>query len=207
MSLIKIFRGKKEEVEHPKFEFSFEGDSLSELKTNNENITMMFQSLRDDIAHIVVNDALEMLVNDGPIEIVDNQLQKSLLPDFKTKYVNILAIIKFIRLKNTLKGVEKFTAEFFEQMIIRSGDVVDDMIEILEKNDLSIGVSSETLLESVFLSKKMTGKINDNIITEDGDKIKEQIMRVKANNDIIEFIKTFFTLFGKLEAIGKFNEL
>lgn len=178
----------------PSYVFSFEQSKFDIKKKEMEPKMEMFQELRDDFQHILMNDNFDLFINEGPIEVIDKQLQNSLLPDLKNKYINILGCIKYIRLKNTEKGLEKVAAELFDKMLQNDGNVADDLVHLLELNKFSSEIKNSSDMVGIILSgKRISNKINDGILTEDGD-MKAQITRINENKYVIERVNALFDM-------------
>jgi len=181
--------------------FSFVQSDFETKKIQMENKIKLFQELRDDFQHVLINDNFDLFVKGGPIEVIDKQLQNSLLPDFKTKYINILGCIKFIRLKNKENGLEKVAVELFEQMLQNDGNVVDDIVHIVELNKFSSELTKSSQLVGISMSgKRISNKINEGILTEDGD-TKSQITMINENKHVIERVNALFDMLTTIASI------
>ena len=186
---------------HNPYVFSFVQPEFEAKKKEMESKMEMFQQLRDDFQHVLRNDNSDLFINKGPIEVIDKQLQSALLPEFKIKYINILGCIKFIRLKKTEKGPEKVAAELFYEMLQSDGNVVDDLVHLVELNKFSSEMKNSSDLVGITLSgKRISNKINEGIITEGGD-MKAQITMINENKHVIERVNALFDILLKIATI------
>ena len=181
--------------------FSFVQPEFDAKKIEMESKMEMFQELRDDFQHVLINGNSDLFINGGPIEVIDKQLQNALLPEFKIKYINILGCIKYIRLKKTEKGPEKVAAELFYGMLQSDGNVVDDLVHLVGANNFSSEMKNSSDLVGLYMSgKRISNKINEGIIKEGGD-MKAQITIINENKHVIERVNALFDILLKIASI------
>ena len=199
-SSLSFFKSTSSHSRSP-YVFSIEQSELDKKRLEMKNKIEMFQELREDFQHVLINDSLDLFVKGGSVDVIDKQLKHSLLPQFKTKYINILGCIKFIRLKNTTKDYQKVSAELLEEMLKLDGDVIDDLLMLLESNNFSSEINKKAMVDINLSGHLITGKINEGILTEDGD-MTAQITMINENAYVIDRIKALFDILLKIETIS-----
>ena len=185
------------------FMFTFIDSELDTRRTQLESQAEMFQQLRDDFQHVLLGNNYDLFINEGSIQEIDKQLQNALLPEHRIQYINILGSIKFIRLQSSRSDdLEKSSSELFEQMIKLDGDVLKDLIEVLELNGLSSEISTSTMSGISSAGQRMSERINEDILTEGGNTVA-QVKLIQDNEHVKVRILSLFDMLRTIALIEK----
>ena len=182
---------------------------LDMLKEKNADKLNMVKDLQTDILTLLsVDSNLSTFTGPGPIKIIDEQLSRVLLPDQKSSYLNIMGVIRFLKL--VPKGSHQFddTAQsLFAAIVQDSGsDIYDEIIMLLSENQFKSPITKKSDIFSIGIDGgRMALMISDGMLQE-GDDMTKQIMKINENKEVQEKIRAFFTIVGSVMNIVEIIE-
>lgn len=192
----------------PDFKFSeFSSEEILKLKSDLSVEINLFNDIKGDFQTLLIADDIDLFVRGGPIEDIDSQMRKSLLPEKKNVYINIMGSIRFIRLhdKKGTKDIEKVGIELFEKVIQGDSDIISDIIFTIENSPVSMALKTPNDISDVaFNTKRVALKIGDGIFTGDDD-IEISKQQIQATNDMKSASERVIAFFKILRALASLD--
>ena len=182
------------------YEFSLDDSDLDQLKIDLKNQFDMISELRSDFLKLLLVGNIDMFTS-GDITIVDKQFSGALLPEYKTSYVNIMGVLRFMRLKDTYKEIQpldKTVIDFFSDLIQEDGDVTEDILTILQ---VVPGIKETSdIFKFGTAGDRLALRINNSIVNEDMD-MKLKMKKMEDNKYVIERINAIFEVVKSISSV------
>lgn len=192
------------------FKFSeFSDDELLQLKTKLSDEFALFGELKSDFQTLLLLEDIDMFVKGGPIGVIDSEMRRSLLPDKKSVYINIMGSIRFIRLheKKEIKDIEKVGIEIFEKAIQGDYDIISDIIHAVENTPVTVPFKTPDEISDIsFNTRRVALKIGDGIFTGSDD-IEVSKQQIQAANDMKRASERVLAFFKILSGIATLDML
>jgi translation initiation factor 6 (eIF-6) len=198
----------------PTFKFKvFTDDELLKLRTTLGPEISIFEEMRTDFKNLLLADDLELFVNGGPMEKLEEEMKKVLLPKFKTTFINCMGSIRFIRLLNRnenkldqeRKTIEKVAIEVFKKAIQGDSDIISDIISTIETTPVSVPIKSSSDIGAIaFNGNRVALMISDGVFT--GNDLELNKKQIAYTNDLkyaSERIIAFFNIVGQISSLNE----
>lgn len=199
----RFFSDKKKPEPTWKFGVSLDKSAIWVKSEEWTKEIQQFEELRRDFRSLLVFEDIDLFTKIVPIGKVDEQIARNMLPENQTRYLNIMGCIRFIRLHGvTQKQLGKVAIELFEKVVQMDGDLVDDIVEVIENNSFS---SQDVTHERSLFNTASRGMIESTMINhgilEEGGNAVEKVRIAKANGEVSKKIQALFTIIKRIAFI------